>query len=143
MQYFSSTIFQDLKKLCWNSITSTTTSDFTSITSHIYNRALFSLWLNLFILSEIFLQSSPAAYWTPTYVGSSSFTVISFCFFITFKGFSRQEYLSDLPFPSPMNHILSEFSTMTHLSWALHSIAHSFIELDKAVIQVISLVSFL
>ena len=33
---------------------------------------------------------------------------------------------------------------MTHLSWvALHSMAHSFIELDKAVIHVISLVSFL
>ena len=33
---------------------------------------------------------------------------------------------------------------MTHLSWvALHGMAHSFIELDKAVIHVISLVSFL
>ena len=33
---------------------------------------------------------------------------------------------------------------MTHLSWvALHGMAQSFIELDKAVIHVISLVSFL
>ena len=33
--------------------------------------------------------------------------------------------------------VLSEPSTMTHPSWvALHSIAHSFIELDKAVIHV-------
>ena len=33
---------------------------------------------------------------------------------------------------------------MTHLSWvALHSMAHSFIELDKAVVHVIKLVSFL
>ena len=33
---------------------------------------------------------------------------------------------------------------MTHLSWvALHGMAHSFVELDKAVIHVISLVSFL
>ena len=32
---------------------------------------------------------------------------------------------------------------MTHPSWvALHSMVHSFIELDKAVIQVISLVIF-
>ena len=32
---------------------------------------------------------------------------------------------------------------MTHTSWvALHVIVHSFIELDKAVIHVISLVSF-
>ena len=33
---------------------------------------------------------------------------------------------------------------MTRLSWvALHGVAHSFIELDKAVVHVISLVSFL
>ena len=43
-----------------------------------------------------------------------------------------------------MDHILSELSTMTRLSWvALHGVAHSFIELDKAVVHVISLVSFL
>ena len=32
---------------------------------------------------------------------------------------------------------------MTHLSWmALHSMAHRFIELDKAVVHVISVISF-
>ena len=42
-----------------------------------------------------------------------------------------------------MDHILSELSTMTHPSWvALHGMAHSFIELDKAVVHVIRLVSF-
>ena len=59
-------------------------------------------------------------------------------------GFSRQEYWSSLPFPSPVDHVLSELSTMTHLSWVtLHSMAHSFIELDKAVVHVIRWVSFL
>ena len=59
-------------------------------------------------------------------------------------GFSKQEYWSGLPFPSPVDHVLSELSTMTCLSWmALHSMTHSFIELDKAVVHVISLVSFL
>ena len=49
-----------------------------------------------------------------------------------------------LPFPPPVDHVLSELSTMTHLSWvALHSMAHNFIELDKAVVHVIRLVSFL
>ena len=49
-----------------------------------------------------------------------------------------------LPVPPPVDHILSELSTMTHLSWvALHSMAHNFIELDKAVVHVIRLVSFL
>ena len=35
-----------------------------------------------------------------------------------------------------MDHILSELSTMTHLSWvALQGMAYSFVELDKAVIH--------
>ena len=59
-------------------------------------------------------------------------------------GFSRQEYWNGLPFPSPVDHILSELSTMTHPFWvALQGMAHSFIELDKAVVHVISLISFL
>ena len=64
--------------------------------------------------------------------------------FLLFMGFSGQEYRSGLPFPSPVDHALSELSTMTRPSWlALHGMAHSFTELDKAVIQVISLISFL
>ena len=52
---------------------------------------------------------------------------------ILFVGFSRQEHWSGLPFPSPVDHILSELSTMTHPSLvALHGMAHSFTELDKA-----------
>ena len=57
-------------------------------------------------------------------------------------GFSRQEYGSGLPFPSPADHILSEFFTMTCPSWvALQVMAHSFIELDKAVVHVIRLIT--
>ena len=94
-------------------------------------------------LLELFLHWPPVAYWAPPDLRSSSFRVLSFCLFILFMGFSRQEYWSGLPFPSPVGHVLSELSTMTHLSWmALHSMAHSFIELDKAVVHVISLVSF-
>ena len=59
-------------------------------------------------------------------------------------GFSKLEYQRGLPFPFPVDHVLSELSTMTHPSWvALQGMAHSFIELDKAVIHVIRLVSFL
>ena len=76
---------------------------------------------------ELFLHSSPVAYWAPTHLGSSSFSVLSFCIFILFMGFSRQEYWSGLPLPSPVDHILSELSTMTHPSWvALHGMAHKF-----------------
>ena len=79
-----------------------------------------------------------------TDLGSSSFSVLSFCLFILFIGFSRQEYWSGLPFPSPVDHILSELYTMTRPSRvALHGMAHSFTELDKAVVHVIRLVSFL
>ena len=93
---------------------------------------------------ELFLHSYPIAHWAPIDLGSSSFSVISFCLFILFMGFSRQEYWSGLPFPSPVDHVLSELSTMTHPSWvALHDMAHSFIELDKAVVHVVSLISFL
>ena len=93
---------------------------------------------------ELFLHWSPVAYWAPTNLGSSSFRVISFRLFILFMGLSKKEYWSGLPFPSPVDHVFSELSTMTHLSWvALHGMAHSFNELDKAMVHVISLISFL
>ena len=66
---------------------------------------------------ELFLYWSPVAYWAPTDLGSSSFSILSFCLFILFMGFSRQEYWSGLPFLSPVDHILSDLSTMTHPSW--------------------------
>ena len=51
---------------------------------------------------ELLFHSSPGAYWAPTDLGSLSFSVLSFCLFILFMGFSRQEYWSSLPFPSPV-----------------------------------------
>ena len=99
--------------------------------------------ISLFFL-ELFLYTSPVAYWIPTNPGRSSSGVISFCLFVLFMGFLRQLYWSGLPFPSPVDHILSELSTMTHSSWVpLHGMAYSFIELHKAVVHAIILVSFL
>ena len=66
---------------------------------------------------ELVLHWSPVAYWAPTDLGSSSFSVLSFCLFTPFMGFSRQEYWSGLPFPSPVEHVLSELSTMTCVGW--------------------------
>ena len=51
-------------------------------------------------------------------------------------GFSRQDYWSGLPFPSPLDHILSDLSTMTLPSWVAPRAWLSFIELDKAVVLV-------
>ena len=88
---------------------------------------------------ELFLHWSPAEYWAPTDMGSSSFSFLSFCLFILFMGFSRQEYWNGSPFPSPVDHFLSELSTMMHPSWvALHSMAHGFFGLDKVMVHVIS-----
>ena len=99
--------------------------------------------IELVMPSSHLILSSPVAYWAPTHLGSSSFSVLSFCLFILFMEFSRQEYWSGLPFPSSVDHILSELSTMTLPSWvALHGMAHSFLELDKVVVHVISFVSF-
>ena len=51
-------------------------------------------------------------------------------------GFSSQEYWSGLPFPSPVDHILSDLSTMTCPSWHAPRTWLSFIELDSAVVLV-------
>ena len=91
---------------------------------------------------ELFLHSSPVTFWALD-LGSSYFCPI-FLPFHTVHGFSRQEYWSGLPFPSPMDHILSELSTMTHPSWvSVHGMAHTFIGSDKAVACVNSFISFL
>ena len=122
-----------------------TASDFTSVTSHIHSWVLILLCSRcLFILSGVIsplLFSSILGTYEP---GKFIFQCPIFCLFILFMAFSRQEYWSGLAFLSPVDHILSEFSTITCLSWvALHGMAHSFIELDKAVLHVISLISFL
>ena len=70
--------------------------------------------------------------------GEFIFQRLIFCLFILFMGLSRQEFWSGLPLSSLVDDILSELSTMTYPSWvALHCMAYSFIELDKAVVHVI------
>jgi len=85
---------------------------------------------------ELFLHWSPVAYWAPTDLGSSSFSILWFCLFILFMGFPRQEYWSGLPFSSPVDHILLDLSTMTRPSWVAPWAWLSFIELDKTVVLV-------
>ena len=96
----------------------------------------------LFFL-ELFLQWSPIAYWVPTDLGSSSFSILSFCLFILFMGFSRQEYWNDLSFHSPVDHVLSELqhdpSILAGPIWNGSYV----IELVSAVVHIIRLVHFL
>ena len=57
-------------------------------------------------------------------------------------GFS--EPLKWFAIPFSVDHILSELTTMALPSWeTLHGMAHSFFEIEKAVISVISFISFL
>ena len=97
---------------------------------------------------ELFLHWSPVGYWAPTDLGSSSFSILSFCLFILFKGFSRQEYWSGLPFPSPVDTFCQTSPSVRplhlslHLGWP-HRAWFSFIELDQAVVHVIRLTNFL
>ena len=106
-------------------------SPVTSITGHCF---CFGSILSFFL--ELFLHWSPVAYWAPSYLGSTSFSVLSFCLFKLFMGFSRQEYWSGLPFPSPVDHNLSDLSTMNHPSWVAPWAWLGFFELDKAVFLV-------
>ena len=90
----------------------------------LFHLLLLSLIL-FFFFSEIFLS------------------VLSFCLFILLMGFSRQEYSSGLPFLSPVDHILSDLSPWPAcLGWP-NMASLSFIELDKSVVRVIRLTSFL
>ena len=66
---------------------------------------------------ELFLHQSPKAYGAPADLESYSFIIQLFWIFILFLRISRQEYWSGLPFPSPVDHILSDFSTMTCPTW--------------------------
>ena len=95
-----------------------------------------SAWSYFLFFSSSILD----AYWHE----GSMFQCHIFLPFILFMGFSRQECKSGLPFPSPVNCILSEIFTMICWSWvALHGMALNFIQFYKAVIHVIILVNFL
>ena len=119
-------------------------SDLASITSHITTGCCFCFGSVSSFFLELFLHWSPVAYWPPTDLGSSSFSVLSFCLFILFMGFSSNNTEVVCHSLLQWATFCSELSTMTHLFWvALQGMARSFIELDKAVVHVIRLVSFL
>ena len=111
--------------------------------SHIHKWVLFSLWLHLFIffgvISLFFSSSILGTYWPGEFIFQCCylFFFFSYCHVVL-----KARILKWFPFSSGPH--LSELSTMTHPSCvAPHSMAHSFLELDKAVIQAINLVSFL
>ena len=118
--------------------------NFASITNHIHDWPLFSLWFYLVILSGVIspLYSSSLLwnYWSGEFI----FQCPIFFPFRTVHGILKAIILKWFAFPFPSWPCFVRLSTMTHPSWvALHGMTHSFFELDKAVVHVISLVSFL
>ena len=119
-----------------------TTLDFTFTTSHIHNWALFLLCLSLIpseAISLLFSSSILGTYWCGEFI----FQCHIFLPFHTVHGSSQGKN------DEVVCHSLLRWTTFCQKSppwpsWvALHGLAHCFIELDKAVIHVISLVSFL
>ena len=75
------------------------------------------------------------------WLGEFIFQLSSFLPFHTVYGILKARIMKWFSIPSSVDHVLSD---MTRLSWvALYGMAHSFIQLDKVVIHVISVISFL
>jgi len=113
-----------------------TTWDFTFTTRHIHNWASFLFWPSHFFLSGAISNCPPLfpslAYWMPSDLGGSSCSVISFCLFLLFMVFSREEYWNWLPFHPLVDHVLSALFIVTHPSWVtLHTMADGFTEVWK------------
>ena len=92
---------------------------------------------------ELFLHWSPVAYWAPTNLGSSSFSVLSFWSFILLWGSQGKD--TEVVCHSFVQHTVfcqNSPPGPIRLGWPYRA-CHSFTELDKATVHVISLVSFL
>ena len=112
-----------------------TASDLASITSHIHSWVLFLLWLHPFILSGLISPLMSSSILGTHRPGEFVFQDPIILPFYTVHGILKARLLKWFAIP---------FSTMIHLSWvALQGIIQSFIELDEAVVHVISLISFL
>ena len=87
---------------------------------------------------ELFLHWSPVAI-LGTYPTWGVHLSVFYPFAFSYCSWGSQGRKTEVvchSFPSPVDHVLSELSTMTCPSWvALHGMAHSFIELDKAVVH--------
>ena len=116
-----------------------TASDFTSITRHIHSWALFLLWLHLFILSEVispFFSRSILGTYQP---GEFIFQYHFFLPFNTIHGVLKTRILKwfAIPFssgPCFVRTLHHDLSVLGNTTWH----GHSFIELEKVVIHVIT-----
>ena len=109
-----------------------------------HNWVLVLLWLRLFILSGVISPLIASSILGTCQLGEFIFQCPLFPF--SYCSWGSQDKNAEVVCHSLLQWttFMSEPSTMTHPSWvAPHSMAHGFIELDKVVVHVISLVSFL
>ena len=116
-------------------------SDFTAITSHIHNWVLFSFWFYLFIFSRVISPLISNSIFGTYWPGEFIFLSVSYLFAFSYCSWCSQGKNTEV-----VCHSLLQWTTFCKNSapWpvpyllALHSMAYSFIELDKAVIHVIN-----
>ena len=91
----------------------------------------------------LFLHSSPEAYWAPTELGSS--VSVSYLFAFSYCSWGSQGKNTEVVCHSLLHgpHFVRTVHQDTSIWVALQGMAHSFIELDRVVIHVINLISFL
>ena len=110
--------------------------------SQCHNWVLFLLWLHPFFL-ELFLHWSPVAYWALTNLGSA--LSVSYHFAFSYCSWGSQGKNTEVVCRSLLQWTTfcqTSPSWPAHLGWP-HMAWLSFIELEKAVVHVIRLTSFL
>ena len=133
--WFMELTFQVPMQYCFLQHQTSLPSPVTSTTGRCFHFVWFCLFILFGVISPLLSCSILGTY-------QPIFQCPIFLPFHTVHGGLKARILKWLPFLSSED-ILSE-PTMTCPSWvALQSMAHSFIELDKAVVHVINLVSFL
>ena len=119
-----------------------TASDFTSITSHTHNWKLFSLWLCLFILSGVisplFSSSLLGTYWPGEFIFQCHMFCLAYC---SWGSQGKNTEVFAVPFSRGPCFVRTLHYDPSVLGDPTQG--HSFIELDKAVVHVISLINFI
>ena len=114
-------------------------SPFTSTTGCCFHFASISSFFSG-VISPLFSSSILGTYWPEEFI----FQYHIFLPFYTVHGVRKTRILKWFAIPFSSGPRFSKLSTMTHPSCvALHSMAHGFIRLDKAVVHVTILISFL
>ena len=117
LAWFVDRIFQVPMQYCFFTVL-----EFTFITRHIHKWVSFPLWPSHFILSRsisncplLFPSSILGTFWHREFILQCRI----FLPFPTVHWILTARILSGMPFSPPIDHVLSEFSTMIHLFWVV------------------------